>query len=126
MGFGIVEIGISTFRVSGRKVEVLYGRQWLEVWKITIIENHRDLAVDVDLKRSTVHVTRRAKPQPEGMGRYVTDNDLVLFDLENGQVLTLELTPTINRMLKVLVENGVPYERGPSVTREVPYKGGAS
>jgi hypothetical protein len=107
MGKAMMEIGMSTFRVTGRTVEMLFGREWLEVWEIKVVENYDDLAIDVDLAQSTTWITKREQPIPEGASRYIPKNDIVSFKLENGKTVTMEMTPAVNEMLKTLVSHGV-------------------
>jgi len=117
-----IEVGYSSFRVRGKHVDVLFGREWLNIWKIIIVENNKDLALDVDVKNDSIKVVKRNSPQIEGTSRYISNNDFVLFNLENGKTLTIELTSHVNTMLKELAKHGVKWNKGSNVERNTPFK----
>lgn len=116
------EIGMSVFRIKGSQLEVLFGEEWLQVWKFKIVENWGDLAIDTNLKKDNAKVIKRSDPKDVDASRLITDEDIVIFELENGKNLTMVLTPKVNEMVRILVDQGFEFERGKNVKRKTPYK----
>ena len=105
----VVQFGVlsASFRLSGTKLETLYQSRWLEVWKIGIVQNNKDLAIDYDKQKQITTVTTRDKHRLNGINRMVFDEDIVLFDLENGKSLVMAMTSEVKKMLTLLRKRGV-------------------
>lgn len=106
----------TSFRLTGTKLETLYKLQWLEVWKITIVQNNKDLAIDFDKQDGKVTITTRDKPRLNGIDRMILDEDIVMFELENGKTIILPMVDEVKKMLTLLRLRGVnPYNIGADV-----------
>ena len=105
----VVQFGVlsASFRITGAKLETLYQSRWLEVWKIGIVQNNKDLAIDYDKQKQITTVTTRDKHRLNGINRMVFDEDIVLFDLENGKSLVMAMTSEVKKMLTLLRKRGV-------------------
>jgi len=105
----VVQFGVlsASFRLTGTKLETLYQSQWLEVWKIGIVQNNKDLAIDYDKQKQITTVTTRDKHRLNGINRMVFDEDIVMFDLENGRSLVMAMTSEVKKMLTLLRKRGV-------------------
>ena len=101
-----IEVGTSLFRVRGKICELMCRGEWLQIWKITIIQNNNDLAIDVDCEKKTVNIVKRDTPVPKGVTRTITDDDIVVFDLENGEILSMPITSATKKLLKTLWQHG--------------------
>jgi hypothetical protein len=116
------DIGTQTFRLSGKSLQFWMGREWLDVWKVQIVENRKDLALEVNPVTRNVRVVRRGKRQEPGTSRLTTDLDIVFFDLENGKTVAMELNEEINKMIRELCERGVKWSKGKDVSRITPFR----
>ena len=116
------EVGMTTFQIRGNQLEVLFGREWLEVWNFKIVENWGDLAVDTNLRKDKTFVVKRSDPKDPDVSRLITDEDIVVFELENGKNMIMVLTPKVNEMVKHLVRAGFQFKKGTDVKRRMPYK----
>jgi len=117
----VFSLATSTFRMVGKNLQYLWStREWLDVWEIRVIENHGDLAIDFNSKSRLGKVCSRTEPVKEGHSRLTTDLDIVMFDLENGKRLFLELSEEVNAILRSLRLTGVKYSKGRDVERSTP------
>jgi len=118
------DIGTQTFRLSGKSLQFWMGREWLDVWNLKIIENRKDLALEINPLKGNVKLIRRSERQEPGTSRLITDLDIVFFDLENGKTVAMELTEEINKMIRELCERGVKWSKGKDVSRITPFREG--
>jgi len=104
-----LEFGIqsTSFRLTDTKLETLYKLQWLEVWEIIIIQNNKDLAIDFDKQDGKVTIITRDKSRLNGIDRMILDEDIAIFELENGKTIIMPMVDEVKKMLNLLRSRGI-------------------
>lgn len=110
----------SSFRVVGKRVYYLFNREWLQIWKMQVVENRGDIAIDFlyDSSGGKINITTKDKPVEQGWSRHLPHNDVLTFDLENGKTVTIEMTPPMFDMVRELLRRGLGGEIGVDCSEE--------